>query len=434
MLVDLFCIKSINMNISKIIFLALALSLANSVAAASTAADSTENRLKKVEDALSKLSNLKISGYMQPQFQVADSMGISTPAGGNFANNSDKRFGVRRGRVKFTYNPGSTLFVIQLDATEKGVGVKDAYLQITDPWVKSFNLTAGMFLRPFGHELEYSSSKRESPERGRMSSIIFPGERDLGAMLSFNPSKDSKLGFLSANLAVINGTGPSASDFDVQKDIVGRVKLSGACMDGKWNYSGGVSVYEGGWRTATDNVYNVNIINGIKQFTVDSTSTKKGSIVSRSYQGVNFETTYQSIIGKTSLRAEYITGTQPASSASANSPTGQPTSDAYNRSFDGLYAYFIQDIGKSKHALVLKYDWFDPNTDVSGNEIGATGSNLNSADIRFETIGFGYVYNWDANVKMTAYYDMATNENTKLNGFTKDISDNVFTLRLQYKF
>ena len=36
-----------------------------------------------------------------------------------------------------------------------------------------------MFARPFGFEINYSSSDRESPERGRKSQILMKGERDL---------------------------------------------------------------------------------------------------------------------------------------------------------------------------------------------------------------------------------------------------------------
>jgi hypothetical protein len=47
----------------------------------------------------------------------------------------------------------------------------------------------------------------------------------------------------------------------------------------------------------------------------------------------------------------------------------------------------------------------------------------------------GLAYRWDANVKITAYYDMVKNEKSKsLSGFTNDVKDNVFTLRVQVKF
>ena len=85
--------------------------------------------------------------------------------------------------------------------------------------------------------------------------------------------------------------------------------------------------------------------------------------------------------------------------------------------------------------MLLKYDWYDPNTDVSSDEIGKSKTKLNKTDLKYTTIGLGWVYRWDTNIKITAYYDMVTNETSKnLSGFTKDLKDNVFTLRMQYKF
>ncbi len=36
-----------------------------------------------------------------------------------------------------------------------------------------------------------------------------------------------------------------------------------------------------------------------------------------------------------------------------------------------------------------------------------------AGDIKYETWGFGLAYRWDANVKITAYYDMVKNESSK---------------------
>ena len=55
-------------------------------------------------------------------------------------------------------------------------------------------MSAGFFARPYGFEVNLSSRIRETPERGRMSQILMPGERDLGVMISFEPQKkDHKL-------------------------------------------------------------------------------------------------------------------------------------------------------------------------------------------------------------------------------------------------
>src|SRR5882672_6528745 len=62
-----------------------------------------ETRLTKAESDLSFWKKLKINGWVQAQYQVADTVGAASVAGGNFPANSNNRFILRRGRIKFTY-------------------------------------------------------------------------------------------------------------------------------------------------------------------------------------------------------------------------------------------------------------------------------------------------------------------------------------------
>jgi hypothetical protein len=99
----------------------------------------------------------------------------------------------------------------------------------------------------------------------------------------------------------------------------------------------------------------------------------------------------------------------------------------------------VQNIG-NKVQGVVKYDVFDPNTQVAGADIGRPGTNLNAADVKFSTLGLGLIYHWDENVKLTAYYDMVKNETinsaapASLGPYEKDLKDNIFTARVQVKF
>jgi hypothetical protein len=43
---------------------------------------------------------------------------------------------------------------------------------------------AGQFVKPFGFDVQQSTSARESPERGMFAGYFFPGERDRGIMVS----------------------------------------------------------------------------------------------------------------------------------------------------------------------------------------------------------------------------------------------------------
>jgi predicted porin len=83
---------------------------------------------------------------------------------------------------------------------------------------------------------------------------------------------------------------------------------------------------------------------------------------------------------------------------------------------------------------MVKYDWYDPNTQVKGSQIGKAGTNLTPADIRYNTLGLGLTHYFSTQLKVLAYYSMVENEKTALQGYTEDLADNVFTLRLQLRF
>ena len=87
-----------------------------------------------------------------------------------------------------------------------------------------------------------------------------------------------------------------------------------------------------------------------------------------------------------------------------------------------------------KQFLPVKYDIYDPNRHVSGNEIGAVGSNTHAGDVKFNTFGVGYIYFSDSHIKIVLWYDFIKNEKTLIDGFTSDIKDNIFTFRIQYRF
>jgi hypothetical protein len=108
---------------------------------------------------LKKFENIRISGYMQPQFQVAEADGAQGFAGGNFAQFSRSRFMLRRARVRIEYLLISkekfpkSLFSFQIDATERGVIVRDMFIRLFENRWNNFSLTAGLLARPFGFEI-----------------------------------------------------------------------------------------------------------------------------------------------------------------------------------------------------------------------------------------------------------------------------------------
>ena len=104
------------------------------------------------------------------------------------------------------------------------------------------------------------------------------------------------------------------------------------------------------------------------------------------------------------------------------------------REFNGAFFYFLQHIVNTHNQLGVKIDWYDPNTEVAGNEIGAPGSGLTPADIKYTSYAFGYNHYFNENVRVMIWYAIVNNEKTQLPGYTGDLKDNILTLRLQYRF
>ncbi len=117
--------------------------------------------------------------------------------------------------------------------------------------------------------------------------------------------------------------------------------------------------------------------------------------------------------GFTELRAEMITGKHTSFANTSETPADIPSDISgalYKRNFNGAYFYLLHNIFSIKHQLAIKYDWYDPNTDVSGSDIGKSGTNINEANIKFSTLGFGYISYFNDNVKLVLWYDKIVNE------------------------
>jgi len=396
---------------------------------------------------MKRFENLNISGYMQPQFQVAEQDGAQSFAGGNFSQFSRSRFMLRRARVKIDYlirsvdNYPKALFTFQIDATERGVIVRDMYVKLFETKHNTLGLAAGFFARPFGFEVNLGSSYRETPERGRMSQILMPGERDIGVMFSFEPQNRShKLYHVKWDAGFFNGQGASGTtDFDSHKDFISRLTIKPFSFN-KIDIGGGLSFLRGGWKNGTKYVYESGrAITGEKIFVVDSSESNLGKSSPRHYYGADMQVSLRHGWGETEVRGEHWFGTQPGTAGSTTNPGSLPNSNGlpvptYVRHFNGSFFYFLQTIINYKHQLLAKYDWYDPNIKVSKNEIGQPGTNLTAADIKYSTLGLGYVFYFNPQAKLIFYYDFVKNESTQLAGFTNDLKDNIFTCRIQFRF
>jgi len=477
------------------------------------------------EESEKEKGKIEISGYIQAQYQhflVPDSLGGTTKyfanfSGGSFVNDlTYNRFQMRRGRINFGHSTDYTQAKLSFDFTEKGFHVKDLYMSAKEPYLNVFEVTAGIFNRPFGYEVEYSSQYRETPERSRIIQTLFPGERDLGAEITARAPESSGLNFFELSGALVNGNG-SGLESDNYKDFIGNIRLfTPSDMQGI-KASVGFSYYNGKFQhiyepvdTISSNVNTKYYIYYFDELTdtagvsymgfyVDSAQTlasgTTGVGVKREYFGIDGQIEFESPFGKTKIYGEYIWGVQPAAVNTNNlekdyvsyndintySSTGPalgmawPLHDQpqpYNptmakltsknhstmvRNFSGGYITVVQNIMESNHQIVVKYDWYDPNTDIAGKDIDMLYFNdsievgktyLSPADVKFSTIGFGWNWQISEQLRFSLYYENVTNEITSIDpyigdlrlgrrsspGFDRDIQDDVFTMRLQYRF
>lgn len=397
--------------------------------------DSLAKKTITLDKVVEQLSRFKVSAYIQGQYQYGQK--DATLKVGDSNEDTDKgfnRIGIRRGRMKFEYNDGIGTGVIQLEVNDKGISFRDLFIGINDPWTKRNKLIAGVFSRPFGYEIPYSTSELESPERATIIQYFFPDDRDLGAMLSLRAPLESPLHFLRLDAGLFAGNSINP-DTDNRKDFIGRLSASkNAGQNMRWGL--GVSYYNGSVYNPTSTAYKMD---GKRFVAIDK--GKSGSFMKREYFGLDAQFAIRTSIGKTELRAEGLWGTQPGIATSSKSPnySSRPenteANTLYARPFLGYFFYFIQDIGASPFSVVLKYDRYDPNTNINEDEAGREGSLTTATDLAQNTIGVGALYRFNKHIRLQCYYEFNRNEKSAfLTDYSNDKKDNVLTLRLQYKF
>ena len=113
-----------------------------------------DQRVTLLEDGATVSKKLKVSGYIQTQWQSSqiDSLGkassdmkVGNTAKAGSETTDMNRYGIRRGRIKVAYDDAGYQGVLQFDLTEKGMALKDAYLVVLDPWVGYLSLKAGIY-------------------------------------------------------------------------------------------------------------------------------------------------------------------------------------------------------------------------------------------------------------------------------------------------
>jgi len=407
-------------------------------------------RLSTSDADLSKLTKIKVSGYIQTQYQNFESVSL--------LSKSQNYFSIRRARVKFTYEATDGIkFVLQPDFAPGSLSLKDAYVVVNDHWTKQFSLWTGKFNRP-NYEVEYSSSQRELPERSLVIRTLYPGERAIGAKLEYNPTVlplHIQLAVFNGNdgLSVVNSAGVNVNatdniDYDNFKDIMVR-----ATYNLRLGNFGGLDFgghgYFGALKSTTTKTLGSNY--------TTLTDIKVGNPIERNWVGGEFQL-FADVLGGFSVKGEYIAGKNAtAGYVAATGVVGVPN---FQNNFSGEYIYFIKNLGK-RNQFAFRYDYYDPNTDIIGKDVAITGfastdatiksKTSGKADLATTTYGVAFHHYFDDNIRITIGYDVVQNEkvgtlNKVVDSYTTAVgvpikvdwnsvvNQNVFIVRIQAKF
>ena len=401
---------------------------------AETQEDSTQIKLQELKDRLDGINEnmatlnsdvailkwVKISGYIQARYEYNDSSQNGIAGGNDVSKNLNaNNFYIRRGRIKFSVQPGaSSKYVIYFDASKNSISMKEAYVELYKTiQAHNLTLTVGQFNWPFGYEIEYSSSKRDFPERSLAENNLFPGERDRGVNFTWALPK-----YLQFNVGAFQGYGIQNSNFSwvdptKPKDVIARAKAKLGMVDfgvsGYWGKtyipgSAAVSGVTTWYDKDGDKMIDTNEV---------KTTAPKAAVPAVEKDKIRYGADAQVYLdflplGGTGIRGELY-------SAKDYNKTAK---DSLAKEM-GWYLWLSQNI-YTKFGAAVRYDYWDPNTD-SNVKNDATG-----------TLSLALHYFWDSNVRITAAYDIPhkLKENSIFSKYSGDIKDNRFTLQFQFMF
>jgi phosphate-selective porin len=361
--------------------------------------NSLDERVLQNESDLGKLNKIKVSGYIQTQFESYQQDLVKT-------NDPVNTFYIRRARIKFSYEAADGLkFVLQPDFRTGNLYLKDAYAVVNIPGLKSLSLWAGQFNRP-NYEVEYSSNQLEVLERSRIIRTLYPGESEIGLKLEYLPLRIP----IKLQLAMLNGnfTGKEAKDVDTRKDLMARAVYSFEFPGAGIGIDVGAHGYYGSLMAKTKYILNY-------ENQMDSITMSPGSYLDKKWAGGELQIFYD-LLGGISFKGEFIKG--------KNAFPGDSRTNPYKiKNFTGYYTYLIKNIGK-KNQFIARYDYFDPNSKLSGDEAGT--------DIAYGTLALAWQYYLNDNIRLTLQYEMPRNETNS--AIPDQLKDNILGIRVQANF
>lgn len=376
-----------------------------------------EEAIKELQTDRDNMKKIKISGYLQMNWEQTESESGFGVDPYDAADEIKSRFRLRRARVKFTYSESFGRMVVQADFGNTKLELKDAYLEFDEPWLRMFSLRMGVFNRP-NYEVEYSSSQRESVERSAVIRALYPGERDLGAMLTLAPEDLFTFQFAAFNNTHL-GTYTQSNPNYGSEPLYFMTRLTKSLTLGEIGLDLGAHARFGNTRLNTNRVIESDSPTSGSGSVVDSTTYAVGDGVGRNWYGFEMQL-YYDFLGGMKILGEYIMGSDVNQLSSAT-----PPASARLRDFSGWYVMLVKNIG-TDFQFAAKYDVYTPNTAIENENINTT------SELERSTLGLGLHNYTFENVRLTFWYEMNTwATNTK---YSADPKDNLLTFRAQYKF
>ncbi|MES2240999.1 MAG: hypothetical protein V4497_12150 [Bacteroidota bacterium] len=390
-----------------------------------------DERFSTLESVVDELSKIKVSGYIQSQYEMYDSWASDGTQHGVLVTGSsyeDNSFFIRRARIKFTYKPiDGVNFVLQPNFEVHQVTLKDAFVQLNDRWLNTFSLWVGQFNRPT-YEIEYSSASREFAERTLMTRTLYPTERDQGAKLEADFATRFNVP-LKLQFAVLNGNfgegalANQAKDVDNGKDVMARAVYSLKLPSKGLGIDFGAHTYLG---TTTVIAQTTPVATVFSDVNNNSFTPNVGDKMKKELFGAEMQL-YYDFLGGLSLKGEYIRGTYAGTTNTAQVNTLFNANKV--RNVEGYYVSLAKNVGKTNE-VSLRYDVFDPNTKLSGDAVKTKD------DLKYNNWTFAWQYFFNDYIKVMACYVLPINEKSLNAGadYIKDKHDNILTLRLQARF
>jgi len=315
-----------------------------------------------------------VVGYIQPEWNY-DFDGVNKS---DESIDNKSSFYFRRARVGVLGNiPYDIGYYVMAEFSPflGGPYLLDAFVSYNrfGPYAK---FAIGQFKSPYTMELNTPCFALHTILRSRVVREMATPFRDIGFMVSGGTGDKPILGLTNKNVisyqfAIMNGTGMNEWDDNTKKDIVGRLVLS----PWKWIKIGG-SFRTGKQAPAKDDM-------------PDDSRTRYGGELELKFKGFL-------------LQAEYLYGEDKGSTLEGGGCGGDPTVVIGDFKKNG---YYVMALYKTPINLepVIKYEWYDPDMDKSGNTLSTWTLGLNYFLNDWTRIQANYLINSNADVKGDFY-------------------------------